>query len=308
MSDDRPRFTIPDNGKRPTAAEIKSAFATEADLCDLFIQDFKKIEGWTIYPETGGFDILAVWDATGHQLGVEAKLLLNAKVADQILPHDYMGHPAMGSRPPSGVAGPDFRAVIVPVLTEANEGIAKMLRILGVSVWEPSVDQGDRGRFAIYRLSFMNTITRGARAPHRHRFYDIQAADADEDRAWSYWDMAWFDWNPPTRCELPEMVPKVRAGVPAPVRLTPWKCCALKVMADLELDGFVTAQSVRARGVDARRFCATDGWLEALGGGKWGKGKIPAFDQQHPLEYAEILAKARAERAAALQLVAPAQG
>lgn len=303
MSEDESRFVLPDNGTWPSVSEIKSAFPSEADLCDLFIKDLNEIGGWTIYPETAGFDILAVWDATGHQLGVEAKLQLNAKVADQILPSDYMGWEGGGKYPPMGVAGPDFRAVIVPVLTEASEGLAKMLRILGVSVWAPSADRHRSGHL----LSFMNPMTQGTRAPHRHRHYDIDSQEGEGHRL-SAWDMAWFDWNPPERCKLPEMVPSVRAGVPAPTKLTPWKCCALKVMADLEIDGFVTAQSVRAHGIDARRFCASDGWLEALGNGRWGKGRIPAFDQQHPKEYAEILAKARAQRDAPLQLVAPAQG
>ena len=110
------------------------------------------------------------------------------------------------------------------------------------------------------------------------------------------WDMAWHDWNPAKRCTLPEFVPTVACGVPSPIQLTPWKIGALRVLAELELDGYVTAKSVRAHGVDARRFCASDGWLESLGGGRWGRGKIPAFDAQHPEAYAEILAQAKAKR------------
>jgi hypothetical protein len=59
----------------------------------------------------------------------------------------------------------------------------------------------------------------------------------------------------------------------------------------------VNRKDVAAFGVDARRFCATDGWLEAAGAGQWSRGKIPAFDLQHPGPYAEILAKMKAERA-----------
>ena len=67
-------------------AELKARFPTEAALCTSLIDCLTATDGWEIYPETAGFDILAVWKATGHQLGIEAKLQLNAKVADQILP------------------------------------------------------------------------------------------------------------------------------------------------------------------------------------------------------------------------------
>lgn len=255
------------------AAEVKSHFPDEASLCDMFIRDMRAMGGWTIYPETAGFDILLVRDATGHQLGVEAKLQLNAKVASQILPSDRMGYR-------TGVPGPDFRAVIVPCITESNEGIAEMLRILGVQVFAPDTR---------YRGEMQFTLTRHY-GQKDARAFDITHGELME------WDLAWHDWNPPKRCELPSIVPDVRAGVPAPLRLTPWKIGALKVLADLELDGFVTAKSVRDHNVDARRFCASDGWLVALGGGRWGRGSVPAFDQQHPEAYAQILAEAKAKR------------
>lgn len=263
------------------AADIKAAFPTEAALCDQFIADMRALGGWTLFPETAGFDILAVYDRTGHQLGIEAKLALNAKVADQILPADYSG--GMDN-------GPDFRAVIVPFVGEASDGIRKMLGILGVMVW--TLDQTwNRGRDAFCFVRALDRWHHGSR-PDR-RCYDTADGPLND------WDRAWHDWNPVERCRLPEFVPDVRAGVPCPIQLTPWKIGALRVLADLEIDGYVTAKSVRERGVDARRFCASDGWLEMLGGGRWGRGKIPAFDQQHPEAYAQVLQEARAARKAA---------
>lgn len=97
----------------------------ESELCDVFIREFNNVEGWTCYPEAAGFDVLVVHD-DGRQIGVEAKLTLNAKVADQILPNygdDFYGRP-----------GPDHRVVIVARITEASAGIAKMLHRLGVKV------------------------------------------------------------------------------------------------------------------------------------------------------------------------------
>jgi hypothetical protein len=258
--------------------DVKSLFPSEAALCECFLASMRKVEGWTPYPETAGFDILALYAPTGHQLGIEAKLSLNAKVADQILPSHYMGFRD------EGTPGPDFRAVIVPSITDASAGIAKMLRILGVMVWTPEQD------FPI-GWGFGRVFDRHyGRADHRP--YDASAGELHE------WDMAWHDWNPPRRCELPEIVPDVRCGVPAPLQLTPWKIGALRVLAQLELDGFVTAKSVRDCGVDARRFCASDGWLESAGGGRWTRGKVPAFDQQHPEAYAQVLAQLKQRRAA----------
>jgi hypothetical protein len=264
------------------AAEIKAVFPTEAVLCDCFITSITKLGGWTVYPETAGFDILCVYDKTGHQLGIEAKLQLNAKVADQILPEQYMGYGVDGKE------GPDFRAVIVPCTTEANAGIAKMLGILGVQVWTPQKE---------WSSDTFGTewCFRAALNPHGSSKPDRRQYDTADGHLYE-WDMAWHDWNPPRRCTLPEIVPMVRCGVPAPTQLTPWKIGALRVLADLELDGFVTAKSVRDHGIDARRFCASDGWLTPLGGGKWARGKLPAFDQQHPEAYAQVLSEAQNKR------------
>lgn len=49
-----------------------------------------------------------------------------------------------------------------------------------------------------------------------------------------------FDWNPAERCHVPIVVPDVPAGVPAPLRLTQWKEGALKVIATLRRQGFIT--------------------------------------------------------------------
>lgn len=256
-----------------TKSQIKSIFPTEAALCDLFIRDIRAMGGWTVYPETGGFDILCVRDDTGHQLGIEAKLSLNAKVVEQIIPSDcWASHAA---------AGPDFRAVIVPQINDSSAGIAELLRIIGVKVLTPHLDFSGP-RFLLH--------------PARSRLRpDVRAFDTSGGPL-SAWDLAWHDWNPVKRCELPEIVPQVPAGVPAPVRLTPWKIGALKVIVDLDLDGFVTAASVREHSVDPRRFCASDGWLLPMGQGRWGRGNLPRFELQHPEAYAELLSAAKQKR------------
>lgn len=59
---------------------------------------------WTVYPETAGWDLLLV-HRDGYQLGIEAKLSLNAKVIEQAIE---------GSRTYWETSGPDYRAVLVP--------------------------------------------------------------------------------------------------------------------------------------------------------------------------------------------------
>lgn len=228
-------------------------FPTEAALCDAFAE-WARAGGntrrkWTVYPETGGFDLLLV-DDEGRQLGIEAKLRMNTKVCTQALPD------AWGME-----CGPDWRGILVPSI---NAELAALMKLLGVLVFTPYQ----------HHSGFNPSL-------YQDQVYDT-----------------WFDWNPQRRCELPPMVPSVPAGVPAPVRLTQWKVGALKVLAHLELHGSITAREVKEYGVDPRRFCSTDGWLTKLGEGRWARGCVPAFDEQHPTEYAELLRLARERKAA----------
>lgn len=82
----------------PSAAPPK--FASEAELCAAFIAALP--DGWTVYAETAGWDILLV-RADGIQVGIEAKLRLNLEVVEQ----------ACVTRQGS-LSGPDYRAVLTP--------------------------------------------------------------------------------------------------------------------------------------------------------------------------------------------------
>ncbi|WP_249352753.1 hypothetical protein [Pseudomonas asiatica] len=106
---------------QPISRAKPPSISKESTLCEVFIKEFNQIKGWTCYPEAAGFDVLVVND-DGRQIGVQAKLSLNAKVAEQILPNqgdDFWESP-----------GPDHRMVIVSKITDASAGIAKMLRRL----------------------------------------------------------------------------------------------------------------------------------------------------------------------------------
>jgi hypothetical protein len=229
---------------------VRYKFQSEADLCDAFILWAKK-NGWTVYPETGGFDILLV-DNEGHQLGIEAKLQLNAKVIDQILDD---GWEWVGKR------GPHHRGILVP---ETNHpGLVKLLAYAGIEIFKPT---------------------------HQRSWGDKPEFDFGDKRIFSN---EMFDHNPQVPLELPEYVPDVRAGISGPVQLTKWKIGALRLMAKLELQGYITKMDCQFFKVDHRRFCSADGWLAPLGNGKWGMGAIPRFDQQHPVIYEQIKAEVR---------------
>ena len=77
-------------------------FARETDLCAAFIAALPP--AWIAYPETGGFDILLVDREAGLQIGVEAKLALNADVIFQAAEDHWA----------TESPGPNFRAVLVP--------------------------------------------------------------------------------------------------------------------------------------------------------------------------------------------------
>jgi hypothetical protein len=257
--------------------EIQRFFPTEAALCALFIQEFNEQEGWTCYPETGGFDVLVAHE-TGRQIGVEAKLRLNAKVAQQILPsHGEELH---------GKHGPDHRLVIVASITEANAGIARMLELFGIPVWSP-------------RMSYR--CKRGARFEYEDvPSFDLKqklrddATCATVDRFGYHYHHALFDWNPPERVPLPDLPPLVAAGVPCPVQLTPWKQSALRVLARLRVQGSITAKEIAAEGCSPSNW--TQHWLKAGDRrGQWVETpRLPKFDEQHPEHYAAALTAARA--------------
>lgn len=232
---------------------------TEADLCNVFMAAMAKVPGWTCHPEAAGFDILVVHE-DGRQIGVEAKLALNAKVADQILPEhweDYYGKP-----------GPDHRLVIVSKVTDASKGIIKMLEKLGVTVLRPNYMAGEKRGFDLRSGLFMY-----------------------EDGNFTSGQPRMFDWSPAERCQVPMLVTSLPAGVPAPVRLTPWKEAALKVIALMRAQGFITVKQIASFGIGASSWTqhtSKHAWLaKGTVRGTWVETEhMPAFDKQHPDAYA----------------------
>jgi hypothetical protein len=115
---------------------------------------------------------------------------------------------------------------------------------------------------------------------------------------------ALFDWNPERRHPLPGYVPDVAAGASAPVQLTKWKIGALRILATLEIVGFVTAHDFKRIGIDKSRWYSAR-WVKPHESirGAWVRGKVPDFDKQHPKVYPQI----RDEIAAGHPTMPPAQ-
>jgi hypothetical protein len=225
-------------------------FATEADLCAAFIARLG--DGWVAYAETEGWDILLARRSDGCQVGIEAKLKLNAHVLAQSL---------------EGLArnwreiGPDYRAVLVPQYAEVR-GVKEIAHHIGIGVLSMPVD-GHGGSYS-----------RLPTAPH------------------TWVNDSWHEWAPSERHKLPEFVPDVAAGASGPVQLSDWKVRALRLLAILEIRGVVHRADFKALSLDPRRWTDRfPGWLKPTPNG-YVAGSLPPFRIQHPKVYAEIVATA----------------
>lgn len=230
--------------KRPKKLK---AFATEADLCAAFIASLPP--GWTAYAETAGWDILLVRRGDGFQIGIQAKLRLNAHVLSQAI-EEYGPYSAE-------LAGPDCRAVLVPG-GEAG-GFHTIAQYIGITIIP-----------MLPRLRDRYHTTRLPGEPH--------ASEGD-----------WHEWLPHRRHKLPEYVPDVPAGASAPVQLTRWKIGAIKIMITLERRGYVTRQDFKHIGIDHRRWLTSGlGWLMIQNGRYVATTLMPSLRKTHPRVYAEI--------------------
>ena len=236
-------------------------FAKEADLCAAFIETVPP--SWTVYPETAGFDMVLV-HTTGAQIGIEAKLRLNAKVILQSVDrHSRYHHP-----------GPDFRAVLVP---EASE-LAAVCTLLGVTVLvvakvKSGVTQCDSNR--------------GKAFFSRPQLPKVERID----HHWLGDRVSWYDQAPIDRLALPDYVPQVECGVPAPMTLSTWKVQAMRVCIWVERAGTIRREHFKALKIDPGRWM-TGHWLQkGPARGDWVAGpQFPAasYRKHHGATYAQI--------------------
>lgn len=242
-------------------------FANEADLVAAFVAHVegwnanpnRKTSKWTVYPETAGWDLLLV-DEVGVQIGIEAKMALNAKVICQALPHATW----------ATADGPDYRAVLVP--SKGTQGnFHPITQALGLTVIEVSRRTPDWGG---------------------KLWVQIQPSSLPDEHSGFDWDLQrWVSWLPSRRCQLPDYVPDVQGGKPSPVALTAWKIKAIKLMILLERRGGVTRRDMNHLGISASRW--TDnyhGFLRAdrLKGMYVRCERTPDLRAQHPTNWQQI--------------------
>jgi len=228
-------------------------FEKETDLCAAFIASLPK--GWVAYPETGGFDIVLRREADGFQIGIEAKLRLNAKVITQVA--EGTSHYAVA------MPGPDCRAVLIP--DGVSMDLASILPLLGITAITMRFDGGNHK--AGWRTSPFS--------PSLPTLND------------SYSGSSWYERCPAKRLELPDWVPDVAAGSSAPVALTPWKVKAIKIAVLLEKRGYVTRQDFAHFQISMSRW-TQEGWIKKDGNGGWIASRLPDFKAQHPVNYSQI--------------------
>jgi hypothetical protein len=241
-------------------------FVTEQDLCLSFLA-FLDGQPWTVYREWANWDMLLVRNRDGFQIGLEAKLKLTPKVVAQALP-------SLGSAGRFGDgSGPDCRAILVPYdgLQHHMVGICKHLRLTVVTV-HPTGDL-EGGRRLSSRISPGLPAEAGDPIPGTNRAYPFSSA-AD-----------WYEWCFATREVLPEKPPDVPVGVPAPVRLTPWKMKAIKLDIVLQRRGYVTPADFRHLDLSMTFFSQSHPPRLKRGKkrGEWVRGEeFPVFQAQHP--------------------------
>lgn len=232
-------------------------FVNEAELCKTFIEDLPK--DWTAYPETSGFDIVIV-RSDGFQIGVQAKMAMNAKVISQ----------SLCERPSSACdPGPDCRAVLIPEYCNIADWLP-ITSYVGVTIITC--------RKKVVPYSFPKT---------RYRPFLPEQSDT---LPW-YQSRMWHDDFPLERLKLPDYIPDVVAGAPAPTRLTDWKVRALRITVILEMAGSVTRADFKDMQIDPRRW-TTPGqrWLVKEGNGFIKGPYYPDFRKQHPSVFEQIKA------------------
>ena len=238
----------------------RPVFAFEAAMCESFATAARE-QGWTVYPETDGWDLLLVKEAI--QIGVEAKLKPNMKVlaqATRCLRH--------GSR------GPHYIAVLVPYRDADFDYVLAVLGLICIVPWT-------KDRYAGWDETTGECV-------YLRKTGWPRIADA-----LMYVEPIHFDepsWVPPVMSDVP-------AGVKSPVQLTAWKVSALRLVARLEIRGYVTKQDFRDIGLNSSRWYHS--WLKPAekpyeGPPRWVRIPDVCFaDAQHPAAFETLLERER---------------
>lgn len=237
------------------------AFATEADLCKCFIAAVDA-EEWTVYPETGDWDLLLVRKADGFQIGVQAKLAFNPHVISQALDGYWRGDHRGGE--------PDCRAVLVPAKC-SQAYLGEICDYIGLTVI--TMESPLRHVSLRYNAMFQPALPKYGGDDEYH----------------------WHEWAPAKRLKLPDYIPDVTAGVKSPTRLTEWKIKALKIAITLEKRGYLTRKDFGHLRIDHRLWISAEkGWLDIVDGRFVAGPRFPKFKKIHPAVYKQIEESAEA--------------
>lgn len=227
-------------------------FRSENHMVETYLATIDK-SVWTVYPETGDFDLLLSRNSDGFQIGIEAKLSLNTKVICQAA--DLAVGKYGATRP-----GPDCRAVLVPYGKRKREqdDYASLLQALQIVVLRVG------GRDA---------------SPWVNKALPA-APDARSE---------WPEHFPYARIQLPDYVPDVAAGVKGPTKLTLWKVKAIKLVVLLRSRGYLVRRDFARFEVSPSTWTQR-GWLvPGQTRGQWVEGAgIPDFEAQHPVNFIQI--------------------
>ena len=223
-------------------------FNSEKELVDTFRQ-LVDPDDWQIYPETGNFDLLLSRRADGFQIGVEAKLKLNAKVVCQAA--DLTRNPMN--------PGPDCRAVLIP-WTKGRTEFHTLLEVLQIVV----VRVGGRSG----RPWLSCALPR------------LEARSSTKE---------WPEHFPAARLELPDYIPDVEAGVKGPTKLTHWKIKAIKLVILLRNRGYLVRKDFQRFDCSPSTWTQRGWLVPGPVRGQWVEGQgIPDFEKQHPLNFKQI--------------------
>lgn len=227
-------------------------FTSEKELVDAYLTTIDRT-AWTVYPETGDFDVLLSRKCDGFQVGIEAKLSLNMKVVLQAA--DLAVQPRAVMQP-----GPDCRAVLVPWQKKRREQTEFAALVKALHLVVVRVSAGEGRPWASCTL------------PREH-------SPAEP----------WPEHFPAQRIALPDYIPDVAAGVAAPTKLTDWKIKAIKIYVLLMARGYLVRKDFARFGISPSTWTQR-GWIIASQTrGQWVLGSnIPNFEKQHPENFQQI--------------------
>jgi hypothetical protein len=219
---------------------MKTAFTTEAELCDALAQ-VAPGDGWDVFPEVGGFDLVLVWNGSraapgvygsasvplvepGWQLGIDAKMRANVDVLEQCAFRMDQS------------ARPDCGAVLVPEASDAFRAVARRLGLLVFTAQHcvarnpGSVYMRDR-RHIVEPGSPPSVVWRAERKP----------------------------------LALPPVPLQGSGGQASPRVLSPWRVSALRCCIALRARGSLTRAEGKAIGIDLSDWLQR-GWVLSDGG------------------------------------------